>query len=305
MRTFLFIAWMLLSVCRLGAQEYETLSFESNYTETLDFPNRIGEGDINPQRKIEIVGEGIDDTGITSAYQPHRFYLKANGYNFTNEHWELRLPLTDGGYEVVAKSSSSRLQTPAITDDSKYKRTIDGDIAGTVVFNGATANEDLSGEYKVTFELKPHIWDAKILKISPSSYIKGYYDITVSAKYDGDFCIRAFVLEYETGTQQRFSSSKPYYTEMKLTDVDMSGKVSVRLVVENQYGDQTVYLHPSLPSNPKFDNLERDPSLFPEFPMQNEIDKAFTTGSTKFSLSYKKIYNKQGKLIKTIKYISK
>ena len=63
----------------------------------------------NNQNNIKIIGNGIPDSGITSAYTPHQFYLDGVGTEqIINARWCFYIPTIDGN-ESLQKSTNGTL----------------------------------------------------------------------------------------------------------------------------------------------------------------------------------------------------
>lgn len=207
---------------------------------TLDLLNTMGWNMFN-NKEIKIIGKGIDDTGITSAYQNHTFYIKADGMTITNHKWEYKLPLKNGGYEIVATSSEVEFVIPAITNEDKYEHTIEGDICGQIIFEGMADNTSVRSTYNLTLELKPHILKTNIISISPSPRNADYYDVVIDVYYEGCHYVHSTIEEEYSSIVNTAFSDTPYYTRISFTDVDLWGYAWVSITLRNEYGnDNTV-----------------------------------------------------------------
>lgn len=208
---------------------------------TIDLLNAIG-WNIKQKQDIEIIGEGIDDTGIASAYQTYRFYLNPNNMNITNHEWTYELPLNNGEYEIVARGNNADFHIPAITDENKYRHTLEGDISGIIRFKGTAGNNTVTGIYNLTLELKPHIIKAEIISITPSELSIGDYDILVGVEYEGSHYLYGLVAEEDHGVAQSFFSDTPYYTNMNMTNVWLDDRVWIELTARNKYGSDVAHI---------------------------------------------------------------
>ena len=77
---------------------------------TANVLNKLG-WDIKNQQTgdFSIVGDNIPETGITSAYTSHSFFIEGSGKQFiTNRKWTFVLPSTDGS-DVIVKQSEGDL----------------------------------------------------------------------------------------------------------------------------------------------------------------------------------------------------
>lgn len=233
---------------------------------TANLLNAIGwEVTVNAQN-IEIVGEGLGKTGIASAYQSHRFYLKENGMTISERHWKYELPLKNGGRETVKVSNGIDFTIPAITDENKYAHTIEGDICGTITCEAKSGNTYMTATYNVTLELKPHIISTDILSITPSKDHPYLYDILFNVRYEGSHYLYTTVTEEYNSSFQPFFSDVPYYANLNLTNIDLDGPVWIEVTVRNEYGSDYKFIDISdisyplesgtPPSKPKFSSIE-------------------------------------------------
>lgn len=278
---------------------------------TLDLLNTIG-WDLFTNPNIEIIGEGIDDTGITSAYSPHKFYIKENGLAITNHEWEYQLPLKNGGYETVATSSEQQFTIPAISDGNKYEHTIEGDIRGLISFKGLAGGAAIKGTYNLTLELKPHILSAQITSISPNANNENSYDAVVDVYYEGSHYVHSYVEEEHSEIARTFYSDKPYYTQLKITDIDSGGCAWVNITIRNDYGSDNVVLEISNSDIDKWAGINKNDFY------RNQIIKVYSSkgyfiGTVKSKDELKqyekgllilKLYDNDG-VVKTMKYINR
>lgn len=220
---------------------------------TIKILNDIG-WDFSRESEVEIVGEDIDDTGIASAYQSHRFYIKSEGQTVTDYTWKYQLPLKDGGYEVVATSASEDFIIPAISDESRYDHTIEGDIRGVITFHGISGNSEVSASYSLTLELKPCILSAEIVSVTTNANDNTYYDVEIGIEYAGSHEIYATLTEEFNPNFRVHYSHIPYYTRIKIPAVDSWGYALVDIVARNAYGNDNVVLE--IPAGGVLRNLE-------------------------------------------------
>lgn len=278
---------------------------------TLDLLNTIGWS--KPDNNIKTAGEGINDTGIASAYQSHTFSIQTDNTEITEHQWEYKLPLATGGYETVATSSDAEFTTSAITDEEKYKHTIDGDIRGLITFTGKSNGENVTGTYCLTSELKPHILSANIISITKNPKSPDYYDIVVEVHYEGGNYLHSTIEEEHSSIVNTVFSNTPYYTRLTFTDVDLYGSAQVTITARNDYGSDTAVLEiPSITSS--IDNVLPDIDASTDY----SSIKVFTPsglylgnaesinqiGKFDKGLLILKMQGKSGR-IKTIKYINK
>lgn len=215
---------------------------------TLDLLNTIGWN--KPDNNIKIIGKDIGNTGITSAYQSHTFSIQTDNTEITEHQWEYKLPLATGGYETVATSSDTEFTTPSITDEEKYKHTIDGDIRGLITFTGKSNGENVTGTYCLTSELKPRILSTNIISITKNPKSSDYYDIAVEVHYEGGNYLHSTIEEEHSSIVNTVFSDTPYYTRLTFTGVDLYGSAQVTLTARNDYDSDTAVLEiPSITSS--------------------------------------------------------
>lgn len=158
--------------------------------------------------------------------------------------------MATGGYETVATSSDAEFTTSAITDEEKYKHTIDGDIRGLITFTGKSNGESVTGTYSLTSELKPHILSANIISITKNPKSPDYYDIVVEVHYEGGNYLHSTIEEEHSSIVNTVFSDTPYYSRLTFTDVDLYGNAQVTLTARNDYGSDTAVLEiPSITSS--------------------------------------------------------
>ena len=278
---------------------------------TIKILNDIG-WDFSKVSEVEIVGEGIDDTGIASAYQSHRFYIKSEGLTVTDYTWKYQLPLKEGGYETVATSNSEDFIIPEISDESKYDHTIEGDIRGLITFYGISGNSKVSASYNLTLELKPCILSAEIVSVTPNVNDNTYYDVEVGVKYVGSHEIYATLTEEFNPNFRVHYSHTPYYTRIRIPAVDSWGYALVDIAARNTYGNDNVVLE--IPAGGVLRNLETAETALVVTDGFSHVDVFGIDGvhlGTVKDFSGLKKYNKDllilrffrdGALIKTMKY---
>lgn len=198
--------------------------------------------DFSKESDVEIVGEGLDDTGIASAYQSHRFYIESGGRPVTAHSWKYQLPLREGGYEVVATSNSEDFIIPAISDEDKYDHTVEGDIRGLITFHGISGNSEISASYSLTLELKPYILSAEIVSIIPNANDNTYYDVEVGVEYAGSHELYATLTEEFNPNFRVHYSHTPYYARIRIPAVDSWGYALVEIAARNAYGNDNIVL---------------------------------------------------------------
>lgn len=217
---------------------------------TIDILRGIG-WNITENDNVEIIGDGIDSTGITSAYQSHRFYLNATS-SVTDHKWVYKLPLTSGGDTIVATSAGQDFIIPAITNANLYKHSIEGDIHGVIIFTGIINGIEVRETYNVTLELKPHIISAEIVERSDCTLENEFYSLTIMVKYAGAYNIKAFLEEEHSPWVTMYTSYIPYQTYLKINSIDGWGYAWIELSAENEFGEDTYIVElPNLLSSSK------------------------------------------------------
>lgn len=192
------------------------------------------------QSAFHIQGEGIDSTGIVSAYQSHTFILEGNTQGITGHYWTFELPLANnGGYELVTTSTGQSMVVPAITDASCYEQLHDGEIKGHITFHGLQNGCPVNADYYVTLELKPAILDVKFSNIIPCAYDEDFYDADVSIRYTGSRYLFANVQEEYSTLLTGYYTGTPYYVTLHLRDIDSWGAAWLHVTVRNTYGSVT------------------------------------------------------------------
>lgn len=283
---------------------------------TADVLETIGWNLVHTQQEpdIYIVGEGLDSTGITSAYQSHLFYLAGETQGITNHHWTFELPLAiDGTYVLINSSDSESLTISALTDVSAYELLQEGAIKGLVSFNGLINGMSVNVKYYVTLELKPTILDIKFSNITPCSYDEDYFNVDVSVSYAGSHYLFANVQEEYGSLLYGYYSGTPYYTTFHLTDIDSWGSAWVHLTARNVYGSTTeTYVIPLNSSSRRYTQsieylnqnvinvcvFEIDGTFKGRFPSVKEAENSCRSGLYVFSVTGEKGVKRYTKLIK-------
>ena len=206
---------------------------------TIDILNSIG-WKIRHDNQVTIIGEGISNTGIASAYKEHKFHIE-NAPVISEYKWKCTLPLLNGGQEIIESSSQTFSLSP-ITDENKYAHTIEGDISVQITFEGKAGDTTFKGFYNLTLELKPRILDAQILKIEPSSLIENASNVYLSVDYEGSHYLYTRVVEEDLSTSHTFHSKVPYQAVFNLSNLFLDGYVWAAIVVNNQYGEDRLYI---------------------------------------------------------------
>lgn len=186
---------------------------------------------------IKIIGEGIPETGITTAYTSHNFHIENNtGYTVTQPHWTFELPLNNGHNTVVAESGNMTFTTPAIRNEELYQRNIEGDIKGVVTFSGRVNGQEVIQRYNLSLELKPYI-----ISISDLVYTRNldrsiyYVDFTV--EYCGSDHLHIAVEEDYISTIRNDYIYEPYRVHVHVGPLNDYHDAWIDIYVKNQYGE--------------------------------------------------------------------
>lgn len=213
----------------------------------------------NEPTTIKIIGEGISETGIASAYESHYFYIQNNtGYSINSPNWTFELPLNNGEQIILSQSNSPTFTISPLTNTDQYKKNIDGDINGIITFTATVNGNKVVQIYNLTLEVKPAIYF-----VSDPVYTYRSSDHS----YFADFTIRYGGARYLTiGTEEDYVSGyhvqdifEPYQTHVRVGPFSDYHDAWVDLTVENQYGEatQTVELHKLVKSIiPGFDKTD-------------------------------------------------
>lgn len=207
---------------------------------TIDILNAIG-WDIS-NKNFRIIGRDIDETGIASAYTSHSFYIQSTGMNITNHNWEYKLPLKTGGYSTIMTSSSAEFIIQPITNENIYEHTLEGDIKGIITFTGISNGEEIKDVYNITLELKPHILSAEVVSIIQSDRYDDYYNAIIDIYYEGCHYLHASVEEEYSSSMNTYYSDRPFYTRLKINDIDGYGYAWINIIVRNEYGSDEVII---------------------------------------------------------------
>lgn len=221
--------------------------------------------------------------------------------------------MATGGYETVATSSDAEFTTPSITNEEKYKHSIDSDIRGLITFTGKSNGENVASTYCLTSELKPHIISANIISKTKNPKSPDYYDIVVEVHYEGGNYLHSTIEEEHSSIVNTVFSDTPYYTRLTFTGVDLYSSAQVTLTARNDYGSDTAVLEiPSIASS--IDNIlpgidaSTDYSSIKVFTISGQYlgnaESINQIGKFDKGLLILKMQDKNGR-IKAVKYINK
>lgn len=218
---------------------------------TMDLLSQIGwnlkKNADSETKTIEIVGEGIDSTGIASAYVSHRFNIENHTQSVVmNPEWKFELPLRDGNLlEICSQKTADAFVIPAITDENQYQVNINGDIYGIVTFSCLLDGKAITKTYRISLELRPRILNVEV-KMNIPSDLGQKYTIDYKVEYRGANYFRtAFEEEYSSKILWEFIY-EPFYAELTSLRLNPYYYSWIDIKVENQYGSDvyTITLPP-------------------------------------------------------------
>lgn len=225
-------------------------------TVTTNILNKIG-WDVRPSNNtFKIVGNNIPESGITSAYTPHSFYIEGNGANdISNAKWFYYLPLSDGN-EILKKSAEGSLSfnIDAITEASDYDININGDIYGKIVFTGLVNGNIFKLQYNLSLELKPSIFDVSYSLERNKAYDS--YDAICKVNYKGaDYLYVTVEEEYGSTLRSQFVR-EPFLAHFTCNSITSPYYAWIDIKATNQYGSDTYTIElPPYTENPSISNI--------------------------------------------------
>lgn len=191
-------------------------------------------------KEVEIIGVGIEENGIASAYESHQFNIQNNtDGEITNASWSFSLPLKDGTDCIICeKTSDLTFEIPAIGDDDRYRVNINGDIYGEIVFTGIIDGNVVTDTYRVSLELKPKIKSVNIIR-KESNAPYDSYNLYYTVEYYGSNMLKVEVEEdysYEVPTYYIY---EPFVAHIVTKNISSNYYAWVDITVENEYGTDT------------------------------------------------------------------
>ena len=218
---------------------------------TIELLNAIGWGIDEPQ-DVEIVGEGIDSTGLASAYESHHFSLQNHlGGTVTDAKWLYVLPLSgvagsEAREDTVAQGEGTlAFDIPAVADESRYDININGDISGQVIFTGKVNGKEVEDVFHLSLELKPKIKAVNIVKKENNSPFDSY-NLYYTVEYVGsDYLYIEVEEEYGFEIRQQFVY-EPFLAHVISDDIIAPFYNWVDIYACNKYGEDvyTIELPP-------------------------------------------------------------
>ena len=277
---------------------------------TVDLLKAIG-WNICSEKEIQIVGVGIDDNGITSAYDSHQFQIQNNtAYPLTDIQWKFTLPAANGGdITICQKSDSPTFDIPAIDDESQYKININGDIYGKISLTGTLNGKSVSDTYRISLELKPKIKAVNILQKESDG--PDFYNLSYTVEYVGADYL-TIILEEEWSTSLYYSYVyEPFFAHITTEHILSMCWAWIDIVARNEYGKDTytIELEPfDVGTNPS-DVHKETTKNFTHIMVYNAAGINILKTENENGLSrlskglYILAYYKGNQLIKTTKYI--
>ncbi|WP_302443615.1 hypothetical protein [Paraprevotella xylaniphila] len=220
---------------------------------TIELLDAIGWG-INTPSEVEIIGEGIDENGLASAYESHTFTLQNhNGGTITDALWTYALPLQNGKDTVISQSSNSLpFNIEAIDNEDKYRINMNGDISGKIIFTGKINGKEVKDIFYLSLELKPRIKAVNIIKKESNAPLDSY-NLYYTVEYVGsDHLFIQIEEEYGTGASSKFVY-EPFFAHVVSKYIIAPFYNWVDITVENEYGKDiyTIELPPYTGSDTK------------------------------------------------------
>lgn len=255
-------------------------------TITANVLNTIGWDVLVPYNNLKIIGNNIPESGITSAYTSHSFYIDGDEKNnISNARWYFYLPSVDGS-EVLEKSAEECLSfnIDAISEPNNFSININGDIYGKVIFSGVLNGETINLQYNITLELKPSISNVNVIKRNNEGFDS--YDAICTVDYKGaDYLYVILEEEYGSTLRNQFVR-EPYLAHFICKNITSPYYAWIDIIAENQYGSE-IYTIELPPFNNQRSISENRP-------------KSINNTLNKDEFSKIRIYSTNGNYIKTI-----
>lgn len=221
-------------------------------TLTTNVLNKMGWDIAVPNSDFQIIGEGIAESGVTSAYTAHSFHVEGNGKeNIKDARWYFYLPSVSGS-DSLQKSAEGTLafNINAISDPDNFVNNVSGDIYGQILFSGTINGIKINLQYNVTLELKPSISSVSVVKRKNDN--NDSYDAICKVDYKGADYLYVSLEEYGSSLRSQFVR-EPYLAHFVCSNITSPYYAWIDIKVENKYGSEvyTVELPPYYSENNK------------------------------------------------------
>lgn len=204
---------------------------------TANILNKLGWNSFQ-ESAVKIVGQNIPESGITSGYESHTFSItNPTGESISNAIWTYKLPLANGGDTIISQATNVlNFQIPAIENENLYKINVNGDIYGTIKFEGMQNGNEIVDVYTISLGLKPQIKSVEIINTVPTG-LYGNYDLFFNVDYiGGDYLYVVKEEEYGSSAFAQFVY-EPFLAHVKVENVTSDYWVWIDIFVENEYGE--------------------------------------------------------------------
>lgn len=261
-------------------------------------------------QEVEIMGQGIDETGLASAYEEHQFMLQNHtGETITEALWTFALPQLDGKETVISQMPDAlSFSIGVIVDESKYNISTDGILSGRIIFTGKVNDTAVEAVFNLSLDFKPKI---KAVDIIWKKKNEGFdsYNMYYTVEYVGsDYLFIQIEEEYAGGMESQFVY-EPYFAHVLSKYITAPYYNWVDITAENKYGKDiyTIELPPYTESDVS-DILLNEPE-YTHIDVFNEqgvkvtrIDSLNELHQQKKGVHILKFY-KGGACVKTTKYM--
>ena len=253
---------------------------------TVNVLNKLGWNAVaSNQNNIKIIGSGIPESGITSAYTSHQFYIEGEEKSeLRNARWSFYLPTIDGK-DSLLKSTEGVLSfsIDSISNPDDYAVNVNGDIYGKVVFTGILNGTAINLPYYVTLELKPSISNVTFVKKNNGK--DNSYDVFCKVDYKGsDYLYVTLEEEYGSSLRSQFVR-EPYLAHFAYNNITAPYYAWIDIKAENIYGSAVFTIE--LPPYNDFENHQ--------YSVLNNLHSL-----TKEDFTEIRVYNSMGYYVKTI-----
>ena len=214
---------------------------------TIKVLKKLGWNVVAPNvNNVKIKGSDIPESGITSAYTSHLFYIDGEGKDqINNTKWAFYLPTIDGKEALIKSEEGTRsFSIDKICNPEYYANNVNGGIYGKIIFTGQLNNTMINLQYNVTLELKPSI--SKVTFVKQNNGKDNSYDVVCKVDYKGsDYLYVTLEEEYGSSLRSQFVR-EPYLAHFVCNNITAPYYAWIDIKAENQYGSDvyTVELPP-------------------------------------------------------------